>query len=76
MTSRTSQKIELPDRRFLNLWNSFDLSHFRAAEQEWEDWDAKKDEMTKRARETKQVARETGTNLVDLGFVADSTSRS
>ena len=65
-------KIKLPDRRALMLWNSFDLSHFRASEENWEDWELQKDEITKRNLEARQVARDTGTNMTDLGFVADA----
>ena len=31
----TQPKVRLPDRRFLNLWNGYDLSQFRAAEEDW-----------------------------------------
>ena len=65
-------KIKLPDRRALLLWNSFDLSHFRASEENWEDWELQKDEITKRNLEARQVARDTGTNMADLGFVAEA----
>ena len=65
-------KIKLPDRRSLMLWNSFDLSHFKASEENWEDWELQKDEITKRNLEARQVARDTGTNMTDLGFVADA----
>jgi len=65
-------KIKLPDRRALMLWNSFDLSHFRASEENWEDWELQKDEITKRNLEARQVARDTGTNMTDLGFVAEA----
>ena len=44
----TQPKVKLPDRRFLNLWNSYDLSQFRAAEEDWQDWEARKDEVTRR----------------------------
>ena len=44
----TQPKIKLPDRRFLNLWSSYDLWQFRAAEEDWKDWEAQKDEVTKR----------------------------
>ena len=71
----TQPKVKLPDRRFLNLWNSYDLSQFRAAEEDWQDWEAKKDEVTKRL-ETRQVARDRDTNMVDLGFVAEALSAS
>ena len=54
------------------LWNSFDLSHFRASEENWQDWEIAKDEITKRNLEAKQVARDTGTNMTDLGFVAEA----
>ena len=43
----TQPTIKLPDRRFLNLWNSYDLSQFRSAEEDWKDWEARKDEATK-----------------------------
>ena len=68
----TQPKVKLPDRRFLNLWNSYDLSQFRAAEEDWRDWEAQKDEVTRRQLETRQVARDTGSNTADLGFVADA----
>ena len=69
-------KVKLPDRRFLNLWNSYDLSQFKAAEEDWQDWEAQKDEVTKRQLETRAVARDTDTNTVDLGFVAEALSAS
>ena len=72
----TQPTIKLPDRRFLNLWNSYDLSQFRSAEEDWKDWEARKDEATKRQLETRQVAREGDTNTVDLGFVAEALSAS
>ena len=65
-------KIKLPDRRASMLWNSFDLSHFRASEENWEDWELQKDEITKRNLEARLVACDTGTNMTDLGFVADA----
>ena len=68
----TQPKVKLPDRRFLNLWNSYDLSQFRAAEEDWQDWEARKDEATKRQLETRQVARDTGSGTPDLGFVAEA----
>ena len=64
--------IKLPDRRFLNLWNSYDLAQFRGAEEDWQDWEAKRDEATKRQMETRQVARDTGSGTPDLSFVAEA----
>ena len=72
----TQPLIKLPDKRFLNLWNGFDLSQFRAAEEDWRDWEVQKDEVTKRQLETRQVARDTSSNTVDLGFVADALAAS
>ena len=72
----TQPTIKLPDRRFLNMWNSYDLSQFRAAEEDWQDWEAQKDEVTKRQLETRAVARDRDTNTVDLGFVAEALSAS
>ena len=66
----TQPTIKLPDRRFLNLWNSYDLSQFRSAEEDWKDWETRKDEATKRQLETRQVARDTCSGTPDLGFVA------
>ena len=74
--TRTQPKVKLPDRRFLNLWNSYDLSQFRAAEEDWQDWAAKKAEVTKRQLKTRQVARESGSNTADLGFVAEALAAS
>ena len=68
----TQPTIKLPDRRFLNLWNSYDLSQFRSAEEDWKDWEARKDEAAKRDLETRQVARDTGSGMPDLGFVAEA----
>ena len=68
----TQPTIKLPDRRFLNLWNSYDLSQFRSAEVDWKDWEARKDESVKRQLETRQVARDTGSGTPDLGFVAEA----
>ena len=72
----TQPKVKLPDRRFLNLWNGFDLSQFRAAEEDWRDWEVQKDEVTKRQLETRQVARDTGSNTADLGSVAEALAAS
>ena len=55
----TQPKVKLPDRRFLNLWNGYDPSQFRAAEEDWRDWEAPKDQVTKRQLETRQAARGT-----------------
>ena len=68
----TQPKVKWPDRRFLNLWNGFDLFQFRAAEEDWKDWEAKKDEAAKRQLETRPVARDTGSGTPDLGFVAEA----
>ena len=76
MDIATQPKVKLPDRRFLNLWNGFDLSQFRAAEEDWRDWEVQKDEVTKRQLETRQVERETGSNTADLGLVAAALAAS
>ena len=55
----TQPKVKLPDRRFLNLWSSYELSQFRAAEEDWRDWEAQKDEVTRGQLGARQVARDT-----------------
>ena len=72
----TQPKIKLPDRRFLTLWNGYDLAQFRAADEDWLDWETQKDEVSKRQLEARQVARDTGSNTTDLGFVAEALAAS
>jgi len=64
-------KTKLPDRRALTLWNGFELSRFRAVE---EDWEAQEDQIRnveERQAEVRQAAR-AGGNVVELGDVAEA----
>jgi len=65
----SKKKIKLPDRRSLTLFNSFDIARFRGEPEMWEAEEKNTTDAQKKKIEVKEIAKETGTNVVDLNFI-------
>ena len=65
----SNKKIKPPDRRALILFNSFDIARFRGVREEWEEEEKKTTDAVRKKINVKEVARESGTNAVDLNYI-------
>ena len=67
--------LKLPDRRYLHMWNSPEISEFRGVQTNINAFEEKQARVEAEQAQIKQIGREQGLNTVDITQVADILSR-
>jgi hypothetical protein len=65
-TLKKDYPLKLPDRRYIQLWNTPEISQFRGVQDEIEAAEDHRDQYEKEKAEIRQVARETGVHTPDI----------
>ena len=73
---RTQGKIKLPDRRYITLWNSPELSQFRGVGEDLEKAETRRHDAQVERLEINKAARDNGTAVPDINFVHQRRSNS
>jgi len=61
--------LKLPDRRWIQLWNTPEISQFRGIQDEIDATEANREQHEREQAEIRQVARETGVHTPDMDMV-------
>ena len=67
--------LKLPDRRYIHMWNSPEISEFRGIQTNINDFEEKQAKAAAEDAQMKQIGRDQGMNTVDMSQVADILSR-
>ena len=67
--------LKLPDRRYLHMWNSPEISEFRGVQTNINAFEEKQARVEAEQAQIKQIGREQGLNTTDITQVADILSR-
>jgi hypothetical protein len=61
------KKVKLPDRRWLHIWNSYDIQNFRCINEDADEYEKNRNEIIKRGVEIREAAN-AGLPTADLEF--------
>ena len=67
--------LKLPDRRYIHMYNSPELSQFRGVQTNLNDFEEKQAKTGAKRTLIQQIGREQGHNTVDITAVADAIGR-
>ena len=67
-------KVRLPDRRFIRLWNTPEISQFRGYQEDLDEAEEGRAQHAREQMEIQQAARETGASAPDMGVVHEMLS--
>jgi len=62
-------KVKLPDRKYIHLWNTPEISQFRGYQEDIDEEEANRAQHARERMEIQEVARESGASAPDMGVV-------
>ena len=67
-------KVKLPDRRYIQLWNTPEIGQFRGYQEDLDEAEEGRAQHAREQMEIQQAARETGASAPDMGVVHEMLS--